>query len=153
MLRTSSDSFVDRLKIILARVDFWLKVASGLSVTILAFLSTLYIADYFSPLCPSGRATQLAGPYGTFTPGGVAFIGRLPSFDTSADSPEAPRQSKLVLCENNLLLGPGHSIHAEIAKLGKGRYSHWKDAGLIFASSDNSDPNSNGRNYWVVSLK
>jgi hypothetical protein len=30
-----------------------------------------------------------------------------------------------------------------------GRYSHWCD-GLIFSTSDNSDPNTNKRRYGIV---
>jgi hypothetical protein len=42
-----------------------------------------------------------------------------------------------------------HSIHADIANLGAGRFSHWGQE-LLFASSDNTDPRENGRAYRVV---
>jgi len=42
-----------------------------------------------------------------------------------------------------------HAIHGDIAKQGNGRYSHWGNS-LVFSASDNSDPNTNGRSYWVV---
>jgi len=42
-----------------------------------------------------------------------------------------------------------HTIHGDIAKQGSGRYSHWGNS-LVFSASDNSDPNTNGRSYWVV---
>ncbi|BCA54216.1 hypothetical protein W02_13560 [Nitrospira sp. KM1] len=45
-------------------------------------------------------------------------------------------------------MGPRHALHADIAGDGKGRYSHW-GSGVIFASSDNSDPRSNGRRYGI----
>ncbi|MFH1345627.1 MAG: pectate lyase, partial [Pseudomonadota bacterium] len=62
-------------------------------------------------------------------------------FSDSGDSPGAINSS-LVLCEDNLQLGPAHSLHADIAKLGRGRYSHW-GKNIVFSTSDNSDPNTN----------
>jgi hypothetical protein len=46
-------------------------------------------------------------------------------------------------------LGPAHQTHDEIARLGHGRYDHWKGL-MVFSSSDGSDPASNGRAYWAV---
>ncbi len=64
------------------------------------------------------------------------------------DSNTFPRQSPLQLFEDGVLLGPAHCIHAEIELEGQGRYSFWEGA-INFASSDNSDPNTNGRVYSV----
>jgi len=58
----------------------------------------------------------------------------------------APNDSTLALFEEELLLGPAHSSHAEIRMGGAGRFSHWNGV-LYFSTSDNSDPNSNGRSY------
>jgi len=56
--------------------------------------------------------------------------------------------SRLELFEDGVPLGPAHSLHAEIRSEGQGRYSHW--AGLVFfATSDGSDPQTNGRTYTV----
>jgi len=63
--------------------------------------------------------------------------------DSSSGSP-----SKLQLRENGQLLGPAHSVHAEIRERGQGRYSHWQ-GGLWFSTSDSSDPRTNGRIYSV----
>jgi hypothetical protein len=65
------------------------------------------------------------------------------------DKPDAQR-SPVLLYENDKLLGPAHSLIADIERLGGGRYSHMKGKGLVFSTSDNSDPNGNGRHYWVV---
>jgi hypothetical protein len=46
--------------------------------------------------------------------------------------------------------GPAHSDHYDIEAIGRGRYSHWKDLGLLLSTSDNTDPNKNGRAYWAV---
>jgi lysophospholipase L1-like esterase len=45
-------------------------------------------------------------------------------------------------------LGAAHALHDTIRRDGKGRYSHWGER-LYFSSSDNSDPNLNGRQYTV----
>jgi hypothetical protein len=63
-----------------------------------------------------------------------------------------PATRKLSVYENGKLLGPGDSIHDDIRKKGLGAFSHWdpKTPGVFtvyFSTSDNSDPNSNGRDY------
>jgi hypothetical protein len=81
---------------------------------------------------------------------GLGYIAPAPALDDLADSSDAPLRSPYVVYENDLPLGPAHTIHSEISKLGHGRFSHWKDIGFIFSSSDGTDPTSNGRKYWVV---
>jgi pectate lyase len=51
----------------------------------------------------------------------------------------------MVLYENDKPLVP-HMPHKQIAERGIGGFSHWKNI-LVFTSSDNSDPNTNGRAY------
>ncbi|MCP5143943.1 MAG: class I SAM-dependent methyltransferase [Gammaproteobacteria bacterium] len=71
-----------------------------------------------------------------------------------ADTLDAPTRSRLCVFEDGLPLGPAHSMHADIRESGSGRFSHW-DGGatglscLFFSSSDNSNPNTNGRRYIV----
>ena len=85
---------------------------------------------------------------------GAPIAGTLPKGWSAAllqvdpDSGQAPAGSRLALTENGAALGPPHSIHAEIAEKGGGRFSHWGEA-VIFSSSDNSDPRSNGRAYAI----
>ena len=69
------------------------------------------------------------------------FVGR-------ADSDSAPSVSTADLREGSNRLGPAHSLHQEIRDLGGGRFSHWGD-GLIFSTSDNTDPRTNNRKYLV----
>jgi len=54
--------------------------------------------------------------------------------------------SRLVLLEDGLPLAKAHCGHDDIRQLGKGRYSHWCNA-VYFATSDDSDPRTNGRVY------
>lgn len=55
-------------------------------------------------------------------------------------------RSPLRLFENDKALHPAHALHYQIRRDGGGRYSHWQNR-LLFSTSDNSDPNSNGRTY------
>ncbi|MCP5143956.1 MAG: asparagine synthase (glutamine-hydrolyzing) [Gammaproteobacteria bacterium] len=57
-------------------------------------------------------------------------------------------QSPLELLEDGKPLGPAHSMHDDVRKLGMGRYSHW-DGKLWFSTSDNSSPLRNGRSYSI----
>jgi hypothetical protein len=62
-----------------------------------------------------------------------------------------PAVRKLHVYENGKLLGPGDSMHDDIRKKGLGAYSHWDPKTgvftVYFSTSDNSDPNTNGRAY------
>lgn len=67
-------------------------------------------------------------------------------FPIPGDSQTERTQSTLRLFENGVELGPAHSNHDDIRKYGLGQFSHWGNA-LIFSTSDNSNPLSNGRKY------
>ncbi len=79
---------------------------------------------------------------------GVAcWIARLPThFHALTDSNEEPHRSRLRLFENGRELGPAHAVHDTIRRRGGGSYSFWVDI-LYFSTSDNTDPNTNGRSY------
>lgn len=62
------------------------------------------------------------------------------------DDVSDPCRSQMVLLEDGVCLGPAHCPHGDIRQLGNGRYSHWSGA-IYFSSSDNSNPNTNGRRY------
>jgi hypothetical protein len=68
-----------------------------------------------------------------------------------ADDPKLEGgRSPVVIYEENKPLGPAHSNFADISKLGHGRFTYWIGQGLLFSTSDGSDPNRNGRRYWAV---
>jgi SAM-dependent methyltransferase len=98
-----------------------------------------------------GRGVECARyALGPFAQGdGVAWVAALPPGAASGDNAALPRRSALVLFENERLLGPAHAAHAAIGSAGGGSYSHWQDY-LLFSTSDNSDPNRNGRRYSAV---
>ncbi|WP_271604626.1 hypothetical protein [Bradyrhizobium sp. CCBAU 11434] len=70
------------------------------------------------------------------------------------DVPADPERATLELTENGKALGPAHVSRFEISVSGSGRYAFvqaGKDSPtLVFSTSDNSDPNTNGRVYRVT---
>ena len=88
-------------------------------------------------------------PWPESSPGTNAYVFQVPEYDQLADSSENESRSPLIIYENDKPLGPPHSKHQSIVKDGHGRYSHWTGSGVIFSTSDNSDPNSNGNSYTV----
>ncbi|HZT87352.1 MAG TPA: glycosyltransferase [Stellaceae bacterium] len=52
------------------------------------------------------------------------------------------------LWEDQVCLGPAACLHEEIRVDGGGRYSVWGEC-VYFSTSDNSDPRSNGRRYFL----
>jgi arylsulfatase A-like enzyme len=85
---------------------------------------------------------------GVFTnQGGLAWVATAPD-DWPTDSVDS-ESSRLLVFEDGEPLGPAHALHDEIRRLGRGRYSHWEGS-LYFSTSDDSDPNTNGRVYVVA---
>lgn len=79
---------------------------------------------------------------------GNCWASALPAaYSQFADS-EISQTSLLQLFEDQRPLGPAHALHDSIRTMGGGAYSHWKEL-LYFSTSDNSDPNTNGRTYWT----
>ena len=76
--------------------------------------------------------------------GGYAY--KISEKVADGDNSEAPQKSILKFYENGVELGAAHSVHNDIRKQGKGRFSHWGST-IIFSTSDNSDPRTNGRVY------
>jgi hypothetical protein len=81
---------------------------------------------------------------------GFDYVVAAPALDNLADDLGQWNRSPFVVYEDDRPLGPAHAMHADISKLGHGRFSHWKDLGFIISSSDGTNPGTNGRNYWVV---
>lgn len=83
----------------------------------------------------------------------LSFDPALTALERRCDDVGHPQRSPLQLHEDGKPLGPAHAIHHSVAEDGAGRYSHWTGNTLIFSASDNSDPNTNGRDYrveWIV---
>lgn len=74
----------------------------------------------------------------------------LPDLAYCADDTSPSREvSPLFVFEEGQQLAFPHSLHADIIEYGAGRFSHWGRE-MLFSSSDNSDPRTNGRAYQLV---
>ena len=100
--------------------------------------------------CVDGDTITLKRPFSKFSPSGFDYYASAPGLDDHSNSLEEPSRSPYLICENDLTLGPAHTLHVDISKLGQGRFSHWKDVGFIFSSSDGINPQTNGRTYRAV---
>ena len=65
-----------------------------------------------------------------------------------SDSSDDAAASRLHAFENGKPLGPAHSMHQTIFEQGEGAFSNWT-GNLYWATSDNSDPRTNGRIYQI----
>jgi hypothetical protein len=107
--------------------------------------------SYEPPKGPPGGVSQLARSFHKYSDaGGFGFSSPTFRLNGISDSPETPNRSPIIVYEDGKPLGPAHSEHSDIANIGLGRFSHWRGHGIIFSSSDNTDPNLNGREYWLV---
>jgi hypothetical protein len=79
---------------------------------------------------------------------GAGFVVDVPAYLLS----DKEAASALVLLENGKTLGPAHSMHDDIRRLGKGRFCHWGSE-IYFSASDNSDPRTNGCKYTVIEIQ
>ncbi|HEU4686225.1 MAG TPA: class I SAM-dependent methyltransferase [Nitrospira sp.] len=80
--------------------------------------------------------------------GGYAWVANLEHYADVSDTCDQPRRSRLMLYEDGVPLGFAHAAHAEIQSHGGSRYSHWGNM-VLFSTTDNSNPNENGRHYSV----
>jgi hypothetical protein len=102
---------------------------------------------------PPPRIAARAWPLGAISPyghGGIAFRAHVDVFEPLEEDNEAEQHSPVVLYEDGKPLGPAHSPLADVLRKGGGRYTHLKGAGIIFSSSDNTDPSKNGRHYTAM---
>jgi hypothetical protein len=99
----------------------------------------------------AGEKIRLMPPFPRREPFG--FVAERPMFNDVADSDDDGHRSPIELYENGKRLGPAHSKLEDIKGLGQGRFSHLRTGrftAIYWSASDNSDPNTNGRAYWVV---
>jgi hypothetical protein len=110
-----------------------------------------WINHSYVDLVPKGTiVVQLIKPFEAYDRANVSHQDVLSKLSQWADDEKAEAQrSPVVVYEDGVPLGPGHNTFGDIARLGAGRYAHWR-SGVVFSASDDSDPNRNGRNYWAV---
>src|SRR5262249_28368327 len=97
--------------------------------------------------CPNGQTIVLSSRY--LPLGGYAYKLSGPELSGLSDTSERATHARAVICEGDHQIGPAHTLWLEITQKGFGRFSHYNDA-VAFSSSDNTDPNSNGRQYKIV---
>jgi 16S rRNA G966 N2-methylase RsmD len=118
-------------------------VLTGQGCTEYLFCRTEFNA-HWRAIIESRKLVPLTGPF--HHNGGAAYALAAPQMEYQADNGEEPRRSKLMLYEDGRMLGLAHAMHDHIVRFGKGRFSHY-GPNLYFSTSDNSDPNQNGRTY------
>jgi hypothetical protein len=129
-----------------------MKLVLPFTAVILAiyFPAALWLRHSYVPLLAPAGASPL---YQIYHLKGHAFGGPSDySFRPFEDDKPGDRQSPVMLYEDDKPLGPAHSDDADIERIGHGRYSYRTGVGLIFSTSDNSDPATNGRHYWMTCL-
>jgi hypothetical protein len=102
---------------------------------------------------PPPRLAARAWPLGPIIPyghGGIAFRAHVDVFGAFEENNDAEQHSPVVLYEDGKPLGPAHSTLVDVIRKGNGRYTHLKGAGMVFSSSDNTDPSKNGRHYSAM---
>ena len=99
-----------------------------------------------------GDRFLLRRPFRTFLDSKFAAIAIDPRWRLFADSADNNERSDIELYEDDKLMGPAHSVHRDVGIIGLGCFSHWRNnySMFLFSSSDNTDPNTNGRSYWAV---
>lgn len=118
------------------------------------FPGAIWLKSSYHALPPAPGAqlvVRLQRPFPAFLDGNMAFNATEPSLNHLADSEDDGARSPVTLYENGTALGPPHAPHADIYGSGRGRFSHWRNSnGFIFSTTDGTNPNTNGRNYWAV---
>jgi SGNH domain (fused to AT3 domains) len=102
-------------------------------------------------ICRHPPATTVWRPTAPFPKrDGHSYYWNLPELTSISD--DAAPTSPLVLCEDDRLLGPPHTALTEVSKSGLGRFLH-AGPGVTLSTSDNSDPNTNGRSYSAFAFQ
>jgi hypothetical protein len=127
------------------RITGWI---GAIAVIVVAFEGAVFAVNSAYPSCPYGERIRMPMPFASN--GGYAYVAYLPELERLADK-AGETGSPLAICENHWVLGPAHASHRDIADRGRGHFSHWGN-NLIFSTSDNSDPNTNGRSYLAIRI-
>jgi hypothetical protein len=151
--KRQSMQLLGRTQIAGANYDKPIIVAAYSAIPIGAILATVLflLSDEWVPddACEKWKASGVVLEKPFEKQGDHAFIALMPNLAHMADDSNNPRRSRSLLCENGEPIGTPHSIHEDIRSGGAGRFSHW-ERWLIFSTSDNSDPNTNDRQYTLV---
>jgi hypothetical protein len=111
-----------------------------LTVAVLSVAPPRVVASWLAP-----REIRLAPPYLYLE--GAAYTATAPA-GLASDNAVNPRASVVLLLEDGMPLAPPHSLNLDVEQTGHGAYNHWGQQ-ITFSTSDNSDPNTNGRVYSI----
>jgi GDSL-like lipase/acylhydrolase family protein len=134
-----------RMRVVLANAYSLFRRCPSFVVLIIV-AGTLYFG------CAGIQVTKVLVPADIRSFSGFAYVAPVPRGDElyplvlRSDSLQDTAASKASLREDGVKLGPRHTITSEIANTGSGAYFHLEDT-IIFSTSDNSDPRTNGRTY------
>jgi hypothetical protein len=93
--------------------------------------------------CDANRAAVILSPTSRQR---QAHLAHVPALSKQTDMNGT---TPYLLCEDTRPLGPSQSILDDIRREGNGRWSHWGEW-VFFATSDNTIPAANGRNYYLI---
>jgi hypothetical protein len=127
----------------------WLKATLVLFAIYLPcawWIDRSYKPDPNGPPPSSGiRVRLLTSYYAPMTSFAVTVRDQVGTFERVEDP------GRLELWENGRKLGPSNSALNDVVSYGKGRYLIERPLRITWSSSDNSNPMTNGRTYWIVS--
>jgi hypothetical protein len=136
------------------RSRLWLAIAAICIYSLAVYWSRAsYIPDPNRPPPSAGIQTRLKPPYAAYNDFSVRSGEMHGIFEHLADDGEADFSSPIELWENATRLGPAHSALKDIVGSGGGRFffRRGEHGGfLAFSASDNTNPMTNGRIYWIV---
>lgn len=121
------------------------RVANNWQSLLLIFLLGAAIMVYVTPRRPQLIQVTLPPPF--VHQREFAYVAKVPGHWTS--DAQSASGSWLRLRENERDLGPAHVLPDAVANNGYGSFMHWNDI-IYFSTSDNSDPNTNGRQYSII---
>lgn len=123
----------------------------GAATVLAIYFPVAYAVSSPPPIPPTPNALMISGitQFGRDKTAHMFLFGA-PNLARWEDDDFHNQHSPVVVYENDKPLGPAHSAHHEIETIGFGRYAHWKGFGIMFSTSDNTDPRYNGRTYWLV---
>ena len=101
-------------------------------------------SNYWEGVLSQHKEIKLSGPYEHVR--GFSWAVKLPELIGLSDNLENPKRSTMMIYEDNIPMGFAHVPLHHIEIHGNSRYMHWNDK-LYFSTTDNSDPNLNGREY------
>lgn len=116
------------------------------TIFFLLLLGCAALYGFFPPGSTYDKNIPLSTPF--IKEGGGAYRARVDPSIKSDDNNNLVGSS-VTLYEDDLQLGPAHSMHDTIRNEGKGAFSHWSNGVIYFSASDNSDPNANGKSYYI----